>query len=138
MIRRHANLNVYKEIFSSKDFIRTAAGALLIPGAYLAKGFSVPGISAVTAMNIVLAGSTMINGVPIIIEAVKGIARRQVNVDELVSIAIVACIVTGNFFEAAVVCAIMTAGALVEEAVSDSARHAIEALVKMTPGYGPC
>ncbi len=40
---------------------------------------------------------------------------------------------TGNFLEAAVVSAIMVAGALVEEAVSDSARNAIESLVKMTP-----
>nr|WP_319490389.1 heavy metal translocating P-type ATPase [uncultured Desulfobacter sp.] len=133
MIRRHANLNVYKEIFSSKDFIRTAIGAFLIPASYLAKGIDLQILPAVSTINIILMISILINGVPIIIEAVKGIAQRQVNVDELVSIAIVACIVTGNFLEAAVVSAIMVAGALVEEAVSDSARNAIEALVKMTP-----
>ena len=133
MIRRHSNLNVYKEIFSSKDFIRTALGAFLIPAAYLAKGIDLQIVPAVSAMNTILIVSILINGVPIIIEAVKGIAQRQVNVDELVSIAIVACIITGNFLEAAVVSAIMVAGALVEEAVSDSARNAIEALVKMTP-----
>lgn len=133
MIRRHANLNVYKEIFSSKDFIRTALGAFLIPAAYLAKGIDLQSLPAISAMDIILMLSVLINGVPIIIEAVKGIAQRRVNVDELVSIAIVACIITGNFLEAAIVSAIMVAGALVEEAVSDSARNAIEALVKMTP-----
>ena len=133
MIRRHANLNVYKEIFRSKDFIRTALGALLIPPAYLTKGTDLQILPTLSAMNTLLIISILINGVPIIIEAVKGIAQRRVNVDELVSIAIVACIVTGNFLEAAVVSAIMVAGALVEEAVSDSARNAIEALVEMTP-----
>ena len=133
MIGRHANVNVYKEIFSSKDFIRTAIGASFIPVAYLAGGIGIQRWPAINAMNIFLILSILINGVPIIIEAVKGIAHRQVNVDELVSIAIIACIATGNFLEAAVVSAIMMAGALVEEAVSDSARHAIEALVKMTP-----
>lgn len=133
MIRRHANLNVYKEIFSSKDFIRTAIGAFLIPAAYPANGIYLKSLPAVSAMDIILMISILINGVPIIIEAVKGIAQRRVNVDELVSIAIVACIVTGNFLEAAVVSAIMVAGALVEEAVSDSARNAIEALIKTTP-----
>lgn len=133
MIRRHANLNVYQEIFRSKDFIRTLMGALLIPVAYLANGMYLQALPAVSVMHMILMISILINGVPIIIEAVKGIARRQVNVDELVSIAIIACIVTGNFLEAAVVSAIMVAGALVEEAVSDSARNAIEALVKMTP-----
>ena len=133
MIRRHANLNVYKEIFRSKDFIRTALGALLIPAAYLTKGTDLQILPTLSAMNMLLIVSILINGVPIIIEAVKGIAQRRVNVDELVSIAIVACIVTGNFLEAAVVSAIMVAGTLVEEAVSDSARNAIEALVEMTP-----
>jgi len=133
MIRRHANLDVYKEIFSSKDFIRTAIGAFLIPVAYLADEMGLQPLPAISAMNIILIISVLINGVPIIIEAVKGIAQRQVNVDELVSIAIIACIANGNFLEAAVVSAIMVAGALMEEAVSDSARHAIEELVKMTP-----
>jgi Cd2+/Zn2+-exporting ATPase len=133
MIRRHADLNVYKEIFSSKDFIKTLMGALLIPVAFPAEGMYLPRLPALSAMDMILIISILINGVPIIIEAVKGIAQRQVNVDELVSIAIIACVVTGNFLEAAVVSAIMVAGALVEEAVSDSARNAIESLVKMTP-----
>lgn len=133
MIRRHANLNIYKEIFSSRDFIRTALGAVLIPAAYLAGGLRSQSWPFISAMNVFLILSVLINGVPIIIEAVKGIAQRQVNVDELVSIAIIACMATANFLEAAIVSAIMVAGALVEEAVSDSARHAIEELVKMTP-----
>lgn len=59
--------------------------------------------------------------------------KRQINVDERVSIAIIACMINGNYLEAAIVSAIMVLGALIEEAVSDSARNAIEQLKKMTP-----
>ncbi len=133
MIRRHANLNIYKEIFSSEDFIRTAGGTALIPLAYLAGMVPVKGLPVFSVTELVLLLSVLVNGVPIIMEAAKGIMKRRMNVDELVSIAIMACLVSGHFLEAAVVSAIMVAGALVEEAVSDSARHAIEALIKKSP-----
>ncbi|WP_022665398.1 heavy metal translocating P-type ATPase [Desulfospira joergensenii] len=133
MIGRHGKLNVYKEIFSSEDFIKTAAGAALIPAAFVLKSVRIQSIPLVTPMDLILILSVVINGFPIIIEAVKGIMKRQVNVDELVSIAIVACLLNGNFLEAAIVSAIMVTGALIEEAVSDSARNAIEGLIQMTP-----
>ncbi len=133
MIRRHANLNVYKEIFSSEDFIKTAVGAALIPVGFLAGLIPVKGLPVVSVTEIFSLLSVLVNGMPIIIEAAKGIAKRRMNVDELVSIAIIACLASGHFLEAAVVSAIMVAGALVEEAVSDSARHAIEDLVKLSP-----
>ena len=53
--------------------------------------------------------------------------------DELVGIAIVACVLHGNFLEGAIVSAIMMLGSLVEEAVSDSARNAIRSLMEATP-----
>lgn len=133
MIGRHGQLTVYKEIFTSDDFIKTAAGIALIPLAFLMKPVTVQHIPYISVMDMILILSVLINGIPIIIEAAKGIARKEMNVDELVSIAIIACLVNGNYLEAAVVSAIMVAGALVEEAVSDSARHAIEKLVRMTP-----
>ncbi len=133
MIRRHANLNIYKELFSSEDFIKTAAGTALIPLAYLAGMLPVKNLPVFSVTDMVLLLSVLVNGVPIIMEAARGIMKRRMNVDELVSIAIIACLVSGHFLEAAVVSAIMVAGALVEEAVSDSARHAIEDLIKKTP-----
>ena len=70
---------------------------------------------------------------PIIIDAVKGLIHKEINVDELVSIAIIACVINGNYQEGAVVSAIMVVGALIEEAVSDSARNSIKKLVAVTP-----
>jgi len=133
MIGRHGKLNVYKEIFSSEDFMKTAIGGALIPLAFLVKSIQIQSIPFISVMDMVLILSVIINGAPIIIEAVKGIAEKQMNVDELVSIAILACLINGNFLEAAIVSAIMVTGALIEEAVSDSARHAIEDLIQTTP-----
>lgn len=133
MIGRHGNLNVYQEIFKSRDFFRVAAGGMLIPAALVLTRTGDLPVFNFSGADLVLMVSIAINGVPIIMEAFRGMVKRQINVDELVSIAILACIINGNFLEAAVVSAIMVFGALVEEAVSDSARNAIQQLIKLAP-----
>lgn len=40
--------------------------------------------------------SVALNGLPIIVDALKGILVKRINVDELVSIAIVACLIDGH------------------------------------------
>ena len=133
MIGRYADLTVYRQIFNSEDFLKVALGAGLIPAALVVGPMSVAVIPGIFLTDLLLAASIMVNGLPIVMEAVRGVLKKQVNVDELVSVAVVACVVTGNFLEAAVVSAIMKAGTMVEEAVSDSARHAIRKLVELTP-----
>ena len=133
MIGRHGKLNIYREIFASGDFIKTAIGGALIPLAFAVQSIQVQSLPDNSAMDLVLIISVCINGVPIIIEAVKGLYERKMNVDELVGIAIIACLINGNYLEAAIVSAIMVTGALIEEAVSDSARKAIKDLIKMSP-----
>ena len=133
MIGRHADLSVYRELFRSEDFIKVSLGVFLIPLSYL-----LPQIQMVPSINlglldIVLLLSIAINGMPIIVEAVKGLLSKEINVDELVSVAVIACVLNGNYLEGAVVSAIMVFGALVEEAVSDSARNSIRKLVEITP-----
>ncbi|PIE65743.1 MAG: heavy metal translocating P-type ATPase [Desulfobacterales bacterium] len=133
MIGRHTDLTVYKELVRSEDFIKVSFGTLLIPIA-----FFIPHKTTVPYLNlefsdILLLLSIVINGLPIIIEALQGILNRKINVDELVSLAIIACVINGNHLEGAVVSAIMVMGALVEEAVSDRARHAIRKLIEITP-----
>ncbi len=133
MIGRHTDLTVYKELVRSEDFIKVSFGTLLIPIA-----FFIPHKTTVPYLNlefsdILLLLSIVVNGLPIIIEALQGILNRKINVDELVSLAIIACVINGNHLEGAVVSAIMVMGALVEEAVSDRARHAIRKLIEITP-----
>ena len=128
MIGRFSNLGDYRGLFSFKDFaVCLGGGALALVAWVLGEsgwGFWA-GAFALAAVAI--------NGAPIVVEAAKGVMERRVNVDELVSIAIVASILQGELLTAAVVSFIMTLGALVEEAVSDGARRSIEALAKLAP-----
>ena len=145
MVGRFSDLSVYKDIFSSRDFARILAGGALIPvGFYLARlgspdtglarpELGIPLPSGEALFNMLLILSVAINGLPIVFGALKGIVARKVNVDELVSIAIVACLLNGNLIEAALISLIMVVGAFVEEAVSDRARGAIASLVAATP-----
>ena len=77
--------------------------------------------------------SVAINGLPIIWGGIKGLVQRKLNVDELVSLAIIACLVRGEFLEAAFVSFVMMMGSLIEEAASNSARKSIQSLVSITP-----
>jgi Cd2+/Zn2+-exporting ATPase len=130
MIGRFSSLGDYKELFNTRDFLLCGSGgALAMAGwAWQWLGFSPAWIGL--AMIVV---SIAINGAPIVWGAAKGLWERQVNVDELVSLAIVASLLQGEHLSAAVISFIMTLGALVEEAISDSARKSIQALAAMTP-----
>ena len=126
MIGRFSNLGDYRGLFSFKDFaVCLGGGALALVAWILGEngwGFWA-GAFALAAVAI--------NGAPIVVEAAKGVMERRVNVDELVSIAIVASILQGELLTAAVVSFIMTLGALVEEAV----RAKESALLKRFPIY---
>ncbi|BBO84160.1 hypothetical protein DSCO28_47260 [Desulfosarcina ovata subsp. sediminis] len=138
MIGRYGDLSVYKAVFQSADFYRIMAGGILIPAGYLlsrgdAWGSPMNFPAGLAIFNLCLMLSVAINGLPIIAGALKGIFQRKVNVDELVSIAIVACVLNGNFFEAALISFIMVLGAFIEETLSSRARRSIESLVKVNP-----
>ena len=80
------------------------------------------------AIGLALA-SVSINGLSIIIGGIKGLVQGKLNVDELVSLAIIACLVRGEFLEAAFVSFVMMMGALIEKAVRNSARKSIQSLI---------
>lgn len=130
MVGRFSDLSTYKEIVKSKDIIRVFIGSALIPiGLILNSHISY-------SRDVLLILSIIINGLPIVKEAVLGIIHKKVNVDELVSIAIIACVINFYFLEGAIVAAIMVVGALIEESVSDSARKEIEKLISIIPKIG--
>ncbi|GAB7078585.1 heavy metal translocating P-type ATPase [Megalodesulfovibrio paquesii] len=130
MIGRFSTVGTYKELFNLRDLSICLGGGLLAlaSAAWGWLGWS----PALLGVALALA-SVAVNGWPIIKEAYAGLRERQVNVDELVSLAIVASLLQGEFLTAAVVSFIMTLGALAEEAISDSARRSIQALARMTP-----
>nr|NJM03729.1 cation-transporting P-type ATPase [Desulfobacula sp.] len=111
MIRRHADLTLYRDIFKSKDFIRVALGAALIPPALALDQTGLALIPEISPGDCLLVLSVLVNGLPIVLGAVRGLLKKRINVDELVSMALLACVINGNFLEAAVVSAIMVFGA---------------------------
>ena len=74
-----------------------------------------------------------INGLPVITGAIEGLMERRVNVDELLSLALVACLLQGELLTAAVVSTVMVLGSLIEEATAESARRSIQALINVSP-----
>lgn len=131
MIGRFANLGVYEELLQSKDFIKVGFGAFLALAGFVVDKLLSPEL-VVVSQTLILA-SVAINGLPVIVGAVKGILEKKVNVDELLSLAIIACLLSGEYLTAAVVSSIMVLGALIEEATAESARKSIQALIKVSP-----
>jgi Cd2+/Zn2+-exporting ATPase len=130
MIGRFANLGVYREILRRSEFYRIALAGALALASHLWDRGSEGASPAGTALAL---ASVAINGIPIVWGAFKGILERRVNVDELVSIAIVASLIQGEFLTAAVVSFVMVFGSLIEQATSSAARRAVEMLVGIAP-----
>ena len=130
MIGRFTKLGVYEELFRLRDFyIALSAGVLALASFMIDPGHQDP---SKLGMSLAIVSVT-INGLPIIWGAVKGLMNRQVNVDELVSLAIIASMIQGEFLAAAVVSFVMTFGALIEQVTSESARKAIKSLIEISP-----
>jgi len=130
MIGRFTKLGVYEELFRLRDFyIALSAGVLALASFMIDYGHQAPGNLGISLAIV----SVTINGLPIIWGAVKGLMNRQVNVDELVSLAIIASMIQGEFLAAAVVSFVMTFGALIEQVTSESARKAIKSLIEISP-----
>ncbi len=73
-------------------------------------------------------------GIPIILEAIIGLVTAfDIKADVLVSIALIASVITGEIFAAGEVAFIMQIGALLEDLTVSKAREGIEKLVHLTP-----
>jgi len=130
MIGRYAKLGVYQELFRLKDFYISFGAAMLAVLSYIIDyGNPTPSLPG----NLLALVCVVFNGLPIIWGAVKGLMHKEVNVDELVSLAIIASLIQGEFLAAAVVSFVMTLGGLIEQVTSESARKAIRSLVGIAP-----
>lgn len=74
-----------------------------------------------------------VGGTFIFIGAVKALLQRQVNVDELVAIAIIASVVYGEYLAAAFVAFMMLFGKILEDFTAERASRALEDLGKLVP-----
>ncbi|MBI5592336.1 MAG: cation-translocating P-type ATPase [Deltaproteobacteria bacterium] len=130
MIGRFSHQGVYRELIKSQEFQRIAlAGILALASFFWGKS----GASPEFLCTVFAVCSAALNGLPIIWGAMKGLLERRVNVDELVSLAVISSVIQGEFLSAAVVSFVMVLGSLIEQATSESARKAIQSLINMAP-----
>lgn len=129
MIGRFSRLGAFQGFLRYREFVRCLTGGAL---ALIAFGVERAGGSPLAVLILGL-GAVAINGAPIVLGAMKGLLARRVNVDELVSLAIVASLLQGQIQAAAVISFIMILGSLIEESVSDRARRSIKSLVELAP-----
>ncbi|MCL4502360.1 MAG: cation-translocating P-type ATPase [Deltaproteobacteria bacterium] len=130
MIGRFSQLGVYRELVNSEEFFRVAMAGGLALSSYLWDTWK--GSGTLPGTVIVLA-SVSLSGLPILWGAIDGLLRRRVNVDELVSLAIIASLIQGEFLTAAVVSLIMVIGSLIEKATCEAARKAVHCLMTLSP-----
>ncbi|MGI8423429.1 MAG: hypothetical protein ACR2NO_04870, partial [Chloroflexota bacterium] len=121
--------SAYRETLTSSDFLFAAITLVLTLvswGLHLARAPEI----AVTVTGIAAA---LVGAIPIAFGALKGMAARELNVDELVTIAIVASIVVGEYWGASLVAFMMLFGKVLEGVTAARAQHAIEGLGRLLP-----
>ncbi len=129
MIGRFAGAGAAADIGGRRAWTVAAAAALIV-AAGITDAAEYQRAGAVLAL-----ASLSLTGLPIVWRAVRGVVRFESNVDELVSLAIVASLLLGEWISAAIVAFIMVLGSLIEEFVSARARRHLEALVAAQPRH---
>ncbi|HIE27463.1 TPA: cadmium-translocating P-type ATPase [Candidatus Poribacteria bacterium] len=123
-------MNRIKQLFRLKEFYLTIITGILILVAWILEQAQ---IEPAYLHQIFALIAVALAGGPIIFGAIRGLLKRQINVDELVSIAIIASLYLGEYLAAAIVAFIMALGSLLEEFTAERARHAISALISLSP-----
>jgi len=119
-----------EELYLVRRLIIALVGGLFIINAFIARYMfpQTPQISGLSA----LAGALLL-GIPMVIEAMRGFYTGNLSLTELASVAVLACIATGDYLTAGVVAFILILGHLLTNRTALGAREAIESLLKLTP-----
>lgn len=125
MIGRYRDPGKYRQLLQLREFYTLAGGLFFMLLALI--------IEQELYRSIFAAAAAVVMGGPIIYQAGRGIRNRELNVDELVSLAIIASFIIGEYLSAAIVTMIMTIGSLLEQFTAQRARTAIDALIRLTP-----
>ena len=108
----------------------TFIGLVFVMNAYLVEFFfanseAIAGVSAFFGAAVLSA--------PILWNSIKDLRRGQYGINELVSLAILASLATGDYRTAGVVSFFMLIGEIIESRTAAGARASIESLIKLTP-----
>ncbi|MGD8501217.1 MAG: cation-translocating P-type ATPase [Phycisphaerales bacterium] len=121
-----------KQIRVSMALLGTLAGGMLLLSSALARWKYFYGSGSFQAEFLAMAAAILL-GVPIVIHAIKSLLRKEMHMDELVALAILAAFATGKYVEAGIVALFMLMSELIETRTALGARASIESLIKLTP-----
>jgi Cd2+/Zn2+-exporting ATPase len=119
-----------KQIRVSIAMLGTLAGGVLLINSWLAGFFY--GSGSFNAEFLAMTGAILL-GAPIVLHAIKSLIKKQMHMDELVALAIIAAFATQNYVTAGVVAFFMLLSQLIESRTALGARASIESLIKLTP-----
>jgi Cd2+/Zn2+-exporting ATPase len=121
-----------KQIRVSLALLGTLAGGMLLLTWLVARSRFLYGSDSFQVELLSLVAALLLGG-PIVLHAIKSIAKREMHMDELVALAIIAAFATGKYVEAGVVAFFMLLSELIETRTALGARASIESLIKLTP-----
>lgn len=119
-----------KQVRVSIALLGTLAGGVLLLNSGLGRLFYGKGSDQVEFLA--MAGAILL-GVPIVWHAIKSLVKREMHMDELVALAILAAFAVGEYVEAGVVAGFMLLSELIESRTALGARVSIESLIRLTP-----
>jgi len=124
---------------ASTLLVATLLGGVLVASSFIAQAIFAGGLrdesgSMEHPHAQILAGlGAVLLGLPLVLHAIKSIARGEMHMDELVALAIVAAIALGEFQEAGIIAFFMIISNLIETRTALGARAAVESLLRLTP-----
>jgi Cd2+/Zn2+-exporting ATPase len=119
-----------RQIRVSMALLGTLAGGMLLINSAIARFFY--GSDSFNTDLLAMAAAILL-GTPIVLHAIKSLAKRQMHMDELVALAIIAAFATQKYATAGIVAFFMLLSELIETRTALGARVSIESLIKLTP-----
>jgi Cd2+/Zn2+-exporting ATPase len=121
-----------KQIRVSMALLGTLAGGMLLITSAVASLEFIYGSGSFQADFLAMFGAILL-GAPIVLHAVKSLIKKQMHMDELVALAILAAFATQKYATAGIVAFFMLLSELIETRTALGARASIESLIKLTP-----
>ena len=119
-----------KQVRVGMALLGTLAGGMLLINSGIAKFLYGKGSFNTEFLAMTAA---ILLGAPIVLHAVKSLIKKQMHMDELVALAILAAFATGQYATAGVVAFFMLLSELIETRTALGARASIESLIRLTP-----
>src|SRR5690349_24188549 len=109
---------------------QTLIGVVFVVNAFIVDWFFQQGHSVASASALI---GAIILGYPIVLTAVRDLREGILSINELVAIAVLAAVASGDYKTAGVVAFFMLMGEIIETRTAEGARASIESLIKLTP-----